>query len=155
MILEVIKFIIVFLALSFASYTDVKERKIRIWNFPLMSVLILPITVYQIYISENYMIDIMNIIGGTVCGFSMFYIFALMKKAGGGDVIMHGCLGLSLGFTRFCEVLIIAQVVIVVQLIVTKLMNLTRTDKKKMVKIPMAVYTFIGFIVDSLLYIIF
>lgn len=153
--INLIKFIIICAAFTFASYTDIRERKIRIWVFPLMSAFILPINIYQIAQGNNTAIDILDIVGGAVFGFCLFFIFALMKKGGGGDIIMHGCFGLSVGFVKLCEVLIIAQIIIVIQYLVTTVVNFFCKGKlKKMKKIPMAVYSYAGFLLDSLLYII-
>lgn len=83
--------IILMLALLTASYTDIKERRIPLWLFPLVLAVSIVTSIYN-----GQEIPIWNWIGMAVMSFS-FLILGLYGKMGGGDIIMFSVLGFTLG----------------------------------------------------------
>lgn len=81
--------VIMLIALTVATVTDIKTKQIPLWLMPSSSILSLIIIIHtkQAQLKQSIIIGIIF--------FIIFLAFALASKGGGGDAIMLGCIGLT------------------------------------------------------------
>ena len=96
---------ILFAALIYAAYTDLKRREIEIWLFPSV------IMAYLLLFLHNDEPLPVHIIGGLLMGLPSLFA-AMLNKLGGGDVLLYGAVGFVLGLTEagvLFSVIVLAQ----------------------------------------------
>lgn len=96
---------ILFAALIYAAYTDLKRREIEIWLFPSV------IMAYLLLFLHNDEPLPVHIIGGLLMGLTSLFA-AMLNKLGGGDVLLYGAVGFVLGLTEagvLFSVIVLAQ----------------------------------------------
>ena len=96
---------ILFAALIYAAYTDLKRREIEIWPFPSV------IMAYLLLFLHNDEPLPVHIIGGLLMGLPSLFA-AMLNKLGGGDVLLYGAVGFVLGLTGagvLFSVIVLAQ----------------------------------------------
>jgi len=81
----------IFIVLLAATYYDCKSSIIPIYLFPILAVIVVPLSIIhgQPLLIESLM--------GLLIGVGTFMFLALLFKGGGGDIIMMGILGWCLG----------------------------------------------------------
>lgn len=141
--------VIFFAALIFASITDIKSHKIKIWVFPIATVLSVPALILTIMNtrSSNLLYDISPYIMGFFAGFSLFLFIALKGKGGGGDAIMMGSIGLIFGMTRLVEIFIIAIAIMSLFVIGYIIYSVIKRSKMNFY-FPLAPFILGGFVID-------
>lgn len=138
-------------ALVYAAFTDIKERKIKIWLFPSAALLSLPCFIYRLVTSECLfpLYDIGIYLAGAAAGFGVFFIFAFFGKGGGADAIMAGCMGLIFGITQLAEIFIIACVAVILWSVGSFVRHRIKKEKADIRKIyPLAPFVLFGFVAD-------
>lgn len=140
-----IKFAVGCIFFTIASYTDIREQKIRKWVFPTMAVIV---TILNI-IGNNPIEQWINCFVGGAVGFICFLTVALFSKCGGADVIMAGCTGLAYGFSNLWRIILLACGGCFVYFVVEVVYAFVASKKIRQ-KFPMAPFFMFGFIISQL-----
>lgn len=137
-----IVYAIVLGTLIFATIHDVKTGLIPVFIFPLSGAACTVLNALIIINNPvNWKMDvIMLVAGGALYGIAAVF-FVLKKLMGGADVYMLIFIGLSLGFVRMTETVLIACVAGIVLFIIHKL---KKKEQKEYPFAPMMLTGFIG-----------
>ena len=130
---------ILFAALIYAAYTDLKRREIEIWLFPSV------IMAYLLLFLHNDEPLPVHIIGGLLMGLPSLFA-AMLNKLGGGDVLLYGAVGFVLGLTEagvLFSVIVLAQFSFAVIFV-----QIAKVEIPKEKEVPMALPLILGQLSD-------
>lgn len=141
-----------FIALTIASVTDIKRRRIPIWIFPSAAVISLVIKIITNEFSV-YDGDVLRLMIGGISFFVIFVLFALFAKGGGGDSIMMACIGATMYFFDTMLILLYAALLYVVFAAVLKIAKGKSISLRKLKApfVPFVAAGFIGLVIQKIL----
>lgn len=156
-ILTIAPYIIFLVALSFAAYTDIRTKKIKIWLFPTAAIISLPCVIYTTLIEyTSFFYDFAPLLAGAAAGFCIFFFIAVIGKGGGGDAIMAGCIGLVFGITRLVEVYIICCSLVLIWTITRIMVNIIFKKNYNITQsYPLAPFVLAGYVLTLIYYMLF
>lgn len=136
---------VMFIALIIASVTDVKNRRIPIWIFPIATFasLMIKVATNEFSVYEG---DILRMAIGGISFFIMFVLLALFAKGGGGDAIMMACIGTIMYFFDTMLISLYAALLYIVFAVVLKLVKGKNISLRKL-KVPFVPFVTGGFVV--------
>ncbi len=137
--------IIILTSLAIASFTDIKKGEIPIWLFPSATILVCVVRFW------DGSFDIMSSAIGFFIYFTIYNMFALFAKSGGGDAIMMGSIGFMIYAYPTLKVIIISVVVYIVTVIAIVISKGAELDRRKRLQLPYAPFVGIGYAVTCIM----
>ena len=136
--------IIILIALAIASFTDIRKGEIPIWVFPSAAILVSTVRCWE------GSFDLMASLIGFFIYFSIYILFALFGKSGGGDAIMMGIMGFMIYAYPTLKVIIISLVAYIVTVIAIVISKGAELDRSKRLQLPYAPFVGICYAVSCI-----
>ena len=137
--------IIILIALAIASFTDIRKGEIPVWVFPSAAILVCTVRFWE------GSFDLMSSIIGFFIYFTIYILFALFAKSGGGDAIMMGSMGFMIYAYPTLKVIIISLLVYIVTVIAIVISKGAELDRNKRLQLPYAPFVGIGYAVSCMM----
>lgn len=137
--------IIILIALAIASFTDIRKGEIPVWVFPSAAILVCTVRFWE------GSFDLMSSIIGFFIYFTIYILFALFAKSGGGDAIMMGSMGFMIYAYPTLKVIIISLLVYIVTVIAIVISKGAELDRSKRLQLPYAPFVGIGYAVSCMM----
>ena len=129
-------YLILFISLLVAAYTDYRSRTIPVWLFPLTAVLFAMQTIWK-----DGSIAFGNILS-LFCMFIPTFTLGIVGKMGGGDILMFSVIGFLLGYDLIIYIFILSGISTIYYFLILKSKN---------VECPLAPFALVSYVIYLIL----